>query len=736
MNVAKITHIVAVALFIAISIVNSTIPHAHARIIFTNEFFESEADTATIDSDGNAMTAIALRFGAIANQFLTWDITQSKFRLSAPLAVNGNLEANGNILTLDADNTGVGANVDIVAHQGSDPNGVLRYNATADRWEISNNGGTFAAIATGAGVSNAFIQAGNAFGAIAQLGTTDNFPLAFLVNGVERMRVNSSGQVAIGATTIPANKRLTVSNTANPTFNATGEGMGVSMAGGGGIYMKNSTDNVEGKFESWNGAIQVGVSGTVPAPLLLSYDGNFEGARLHTNGNFGIGGSTTDLPTARLDVQGGAAGVLNIARLRNSIAAATNSGASILFAANRTTGGMTNVAGVAGVITDISNAAYKGMLVFQTANNAAPAERMRIDHDGKVGINETSLTDRTTISESASTTAVSALRANMTQVANAANIASQAVNIFATPSGDAGDTLRGILINVITGTASTEHAIAIGNGWDRDVVFGNTSPTLQAPNGFDLSLNSANGTKASVKDMNNGFGGYIETTGFLSYGSYVGIEFSRDDANLNSDGNQVWGDANQLGVDENTNCIWSVLDDTPGGIGRSAVNAKNSSCVAYHSSATGNAQLIFDVAQFPVVIMKARPSHATANDDSFIGLGDVVTANSTGPVNGIYFTNNNGANWVGVTESAGNATNVPCGVSISTTNFALLKIEVRAGNDVRFYVNNGTNDLGNWTYCGSSSTNIPSAYLTTMIMNGSTLANRYLDVDFFRVWQR
>ncbi len=736
MNIFKIARTGVVMVVAVLSVIGALVPHAHARIIFTNEFFESEADTATIDSDGNATTSIALRFGALANQFLTWDILQAKFRLSGPLAVNGNLEANGNTLTLDADNTGVGANVDIVANQGSDINGVLRYNATTNQWEISNNGAAFAAIATGAGVANAFVQAGNAFGAIAQLGTTDNFPLAFLVNGVERMRINSAGQVAIGATTIPANKRLTVSNTSNPTFNATGEGMGVSMAGGGGIYMKNSTDNVEGKFESWNGAIQVGVSGTIPSPLLFSYDGNFEGARLHTNGNFGIGGSTTDLPTARLDAQGSAAGVLNIARFRNSVAAAVNTGASMLFAANRTTGGMTNIAGISGVITDISNAAYKGMLVFQTANNAIPAERMRIDHDGKVGINETSLTDRTTISESASTSSVSTLRANLTQVANAANISSQAINVFATPSGDAGDTLRGILINAITSTASAEHALAIGNGWDSEIFFGNPNPVVQAPNGFELSLNSANGSRAVVKDMNNGFGAYMETTGFLSYGSYVGVEFSRDDANITADGSQVWGDANQLGVDENTNCTWSVLDDTPGGIGRSAVGAANSSCVAYHSSAVGNAQLLFNASLFPVVIMKARPSHATANDDSFIGLGDVVVANSTGPVNGIYFTNNNGANWVGVTESGGVVTNVPCGVAISTTDFALLKIEVRAANDVRFYVNNGANDLGVWTYCGSSSTNIPTANLTSMIMNGSTATNRFLDVDFFRVWQR
>jgi hypothetical protein len=51
---------------------------------------------------------------------------------------------------------------------------------------------------------------------------------------------------------------------------------------------------------------------------------------------------------------------------------------------------MTDVAGVGGIITDITSAAYKGALVLSTANNAAPAERMRIDSNGNVGIGTTS----------------------------------------------------------------------------------------------------------------------------------------------------------------------------------------------------------------------------------------------------------------------------------------------------------------------------------------------------------
>ncbi len=64
------------------------------------------------------------------------------------------LSVNGTVLTLDADNAGAGADVRIIANQGSDNDGEIRYNATTNEWEFSNDGGTFSALGSGGAGAN------------------------------------------------------------------------------------------------------------------------------------------------------------------------------------------------------------------------------------------------------------------------------------------------------------------------------------------------------------------------------------------------------------------------------------------------------------------------------------------------------------------------------------------------------------------------------------------------------
>jgi hypothetical protein len=118
-----------------------------------------------------------------------------------------------------------------------------------------------------------------------------NIRLRSMQNGTlrDRMYINDVG-VAFGVetavTTIPTNKRFLVTDIPAPTFVSVANGVGVAFNGGGGIYMKNNTDNVEGKFESFSGMIHLGVSGTVVAPVSFWTEGSTERARFLTNGNF------------------------------------------------------------------------------------------------------------------------------------------------------------------------------------------------------------------------------------------------------------------------------------------------------------------------------------------------------------------------------------------------------------------------------------------------------------------
>lgn len=102
----------------------------------------------SLDAGGEAGAGdvIQLEFGALLGEYLQFDVDTDRFELSNDLLLEGELDLEGNTITIDADNTGVGADVTIVAEQGTDNNGTLRYNATDNQWEISNDGGAFVPI--------------------------------------------------------------------------------------------------------------------------------------------------------------------------------------------------------------------------------------------------------------------------------------------------------------------------------------------------------------------------------------------------------------------------------------------------------------------------------------------------------------------------------------------------------------------------------------------------------------
>jgi hypothetical protein len=109
------------------------------------------SNTFTIDSDDGGTDQVQLNFGT--PEFFLWDDVNDYFFLSDALVVDGNVNIQGTILRLDSDELGdPDQNLDIVAEQGSESDGTIRYDDGNNRWEISNNGGAFSAIATGSGV--------------------------------------------------------------------------------------------------------------------------------------------------------------------------------------------------------------------------------------------------------------------------------------------------------------------------------------------------------------------------------------------------------------------------------------------------------------------------------------------------------------------------------------------------------------------------------------------------------
>jgi hypothetical protein len=279
------------------------------------------------------------------------------------------------------------------------------------------------------------------------------------------------------------------------------------------------------------------------------------------------------------------------------------------------------------------------------------------------------------------------------------------------------------------------------------LVFTGTNPNIVIPEDTTLSVNDANGHNLILaRNINTNFGMTVESGAFITRNSYWEEGFMNFRPTFTADSAAAgtgstanlgagWGDSQGLGVDENTACSFST-PATVNGVGRLQTAGTNAACLAYSGTNTaGTANTITAAVNLPVFMGKAMPSAATsATNRLWIGLSTIGTASTADPANGIFFTNDSAGNWVGMTRSSSATTTVPCGVAVSITSFGLVKAEVVSTTSVNFYVDPNTSDGISWTYCGNSSTNIPSVSLSAMMMFYSTSNNRYLDVDFLRVW--
>ena len=102
------------------------------------------ADNFVIDENQGLADDVAIQFGSIVGESLRWDEGDDAFVFSNDLSIEGS------VFTLDSDESGnPDQDVDIVANQGSENSGILRYDDGNNRWEFSNDGSTFSPLSTG-----------------------------------------------------------------------------------------------------------------------------------------------------------------------------------------------------------------------------------------------------------------------------------------------------------------------------------------------------------------------------------------------------------------------------------------------------------------------------------------------------------------------------------------------------------------------------------------------------------
>ncbi|MDD2680597.1 MAG: hypothetical protein PHE20_00665 [Patescibacteria group bacterium] len=136
----------------------------------------------------------------------------------------------------------------------------------------------------GSGAGSAFVQGGNSFGSIANLGTNDNYPLNIKTNNATQMTVLGNGNVGIGTT-----NPLSLLHLYGAT-GATTEYIKFTSADGGDI-----------RFGKQTGVNNDAIIGTWTNNNLSFYTNTGERVRITNTGNVGIG---TTNPQTKLDVTG------------------------------------------------------------------------------------------------------------------------------------------------------------------------------------------------------------------------------------------------------------------------------------------------------------------------------------------------------------------------------------------------------------------------------------------------
>jgi hypothetical protein len=202
--------------------------------------------------------------------------------------------------------------------------------------------------------------------------TSGAIPITFYTNNTERMRIDSSGNVGIGATSIAANTKLYVfGGRSNFVANSDAYAIGVGYASSGAYYLgANSSNNA----------------------LIFSNSSGSEKIRFDDSGNVGIGTSTIN---TKVDVLGSQVLNRGVVEILDSTAVAAGVGAGITLG-GYFSGSLTPGVQIKAAKTNATSGDYGFDMTFLNYKNgdANMTERMRIDSSGNVGIGTSSPTQK------------------------------------------------------------------------------------------------------------------------------------------------------------------------------------------------------------------------------------------------------------------------------------------------------------------------------------------------------
>jgi hypothetical protein len=341
----------------------------------------------------------------------------------------------------------------------------------------------------------------------------------------------------------------------------------------------------------------------------------------------------------------------------------------------------------------------------------------------------------------------------------------------------------------IIGTLNVANLSSLNGGL---VVTGgvNISSTAQSGNvAMNISSTTSNSSIFSVKELNTNFGGLALTGAFSSINSYWGEEFTnnRTATGCTADTTQARGTGAPTNCTANTGpisadltnggagtgtCTFASVNDTVNGIERITAadgSSTDMSCAEFVGSSTANdADLFLNSNNLPVAAFKVKaPATSGSNVRHSIGIGHIGTAASgTGTVGvtqigsaasgptGIWVDNCttpgtgttcSDTTWNAHVQVAGTAsTNVDCNVTIDSSNFAYIRIEVLSAGasaiNAKVYIDGNVSDGVNPTLCPAFSSpptinNVAWGWFVNVDANGSLNGSFNYDIDYVRIWQ-